>query len=161
MGVSVVRRPEELSTDTSPTIKAMMHCVRALENMGEMYDYLVELQPTSPDRKVQYIDGIIRETIDNGFVGMLSVHKIDCHPLLLRYKNGSKLEKCIAASSTCRRQDMRQAYYVNGMLYTYEIAKLNDDVSLNDIEYGYEVPAEDCIDINTMDDIRLWEKNHN
>ncbi len=160
-GIHVIRRPEEMSNDTAPTIEAVNHCVETLKINGETYDYLLLLQPTSPDRKIAYVNGIIEETIDHNYVGMLSVHKIEISPLLMRYKKDNKLENISSASSTCRRQDMKQAYYVNGMLYTYEVRKLTASTSLNDIPYGFETPLEDSLDINTLSDIKIWNTKHN
>src|SRR5262245_50403921 len=50
------RRPKDLATDGAPTSPAVVH---ALDAIGEAFDYVVVLQPTSPLRTAADIDGAI------------------------------------------------------------------------------------------------------
>src|SRR5690242_12721895 len=46
-GLRVVDRPPELALDTSPTEPCLLH---ALDALGEPFDYVMVLEPTSPFR---------------------------------------------------------------------------------------------------------------
>jgi CMP-N,N'-diacetyllegionaminic acid synthase len=57
-GADTIRRPEELATDEISSYPAMLHALDAVE---EHYDYLCLLQPTSPFRAVEDVEGCIRQ----------------------------------------------------------------------------------------------------
>lgn len=157
-GIKVINRPPELASDNSPTIDAVLHAVNELKKQQKYYDYLLTLQPTSPLRKPEHIDGIIEECINNDFLGMLSVHAVKYNPVLVRFINNKQLTPILNTSSTVRRQDMQKACYVNGMLYICKTDILTTQFSLNDIPYGYEVDPQYSIDINDPEDINQCEK---
>jgi CMP-N,N'-diacetyllegionaminic acid synthase len=49
------KRPDELAQDDTPGIESVIHAINTLE---EKYDFVVLLQPTSPLRTVEDIDGL-------------------------------------------------------------------------------------------------------
>ena len=49
-------RPEELALDSTPSIDVIIHAIDFVENQGELYDYIVLLEPTSPLRTSLDID---------------------------------------------------------------------------------------------------------
>lgn len=157
-GISVIKRPKELALDTSPTIDAVIHTINELKKQGKNYDYLVILQPTSPLRRVEHIDGIIKECLDDDLSGMLSIHKIEYNPILVRFINQKKLTRILNTSSTVRRQDMPEVYYVNGMLWIQKVDLITPSFSFNDIPYGFEVDSKYSIDINTLEDLDYCEQ---
>lgn len=158
LGVKVVKRPKNLALDTSKTIECIMHTLDSLARMGQQFDYMLILQPTSPLRTTAQIDGIISWMIDNGFESAVSVSHIPYNALLIRYKNNDNgLINICAEQSTVRRQDMKQTYYVDGSLYLYETNILTLETSLNDAKYGYEIDALSAVDVNTPDDLQTCE----
>jgi CMP-N,N'-diacetyllegionaminic acid synthase len=54
-------RPKELAADDTPGIAPVMH---AIDNLPE-FDWVLLLQPTSPLRTAEDIDGIVRFCIEN------------------------------------------------------------------------------------------------
>jgi CMP-N-acetylneuraminic acid synthetase len=52
-------RPSELARDDTPTIPVVRDVVSRLEAIGERYDAVLILQPTSPLRRAEDIDGAI------------------------------------------------------------------------------------------------------
>ena len=164
-GANVIKRPPELSQDTSKTIDAIIHSIEFLKSVGREYDYMVELQPTCPLRTTKQIDEAIKICVDNQISSLVSVHKIKPHPILMRFlentsnkENGIKLRNVLNTSSTVRRQDMPEIGYVNGAIYIYDTKILTLETSLNDAKYGYEVDPKYCIDIDTIEDIQLVEE---
>lgn len=55
-GADAIRRPPEMATDEASPYPAMLH---ALDELGEAFDYLCLLQPTSPFRTNADIDGCV------------------------------------------------------------------------------------------------------
>ncbi len=156
---TIINRPEEISTDTSKTIEAVVHTLDVFRANGKHFDYLLLLQPTSPLRQVFHIQQIIEKCIDTNKEAMLSVHEVINNPVLMRYSdNDFNLTKILNQNSTIRRQDMQKFYYVNGLLYIYKVDKLNLETSFNDIPYGYEVERKYAIDINNISDMQECEK---
>lgn len=156
-GINVIDRPEELAQDTSKSIDCVVHAIEELKKQGKEFDYILQLQPTSPLRQAMHIDGIIQECIDKGLDQMLSVHQVEYNPILVRFKKDEKLTNILNQQSTVRRQDMPKAVYVNGMLYLSKSELLTLETSLNDIPNGYEVDPHFALDINDMHDIELAE----
>ena len=156
-GVSVVERPPELALDTSKTIECIMHTLSVYEQKGQHFDYMMILQPTSPLRRAMHIDGMIQWQIDHNYNDGVSVSPISCHPTLIRYKRGDSLENVLNQTSTVRRQDMTQAYYVNGCLYLFKTDELTLQTSLNDARNGYEIDSYFTLDINTPEDLQSCE----
>ena len=58
-------RPKDLATDSSPTIDAVIHMLDWFEDKGMHFDIVALLEPTSPLRKCNDIDGAIDLLIQN------------------------------------------------------------------------------------------------
>ncbi|MBO7243661.1 MAG: acylneuraminate cytidylyltransferase family protein [Alphaproteobacteria bacterium] len=156
-GINVIDRPKELALDTSKSIDCIVHAIDEIKKQGKEFDYILQLQPTSPLRQPFHIDGIIEECINKNLDSMLSVHQVEYNPILVRFQENEKLTNILNRNSTVRRQDMPKTVYVNGMLYLSKTDLLNLDTSLNDIPNGYEVDPHYALDINDMHDIELAE----
>ena len=53
-------RPGHLATDTALTIDVIEHCHDYLKQSGQIYDYIALIEPTSPLRKNDDIDNMIK-----------------------------------------------------------------------------------------------------
>lgn len=143
-------RPAELASDQSKTIDCIIHVINKLSETNCFYDVIVLLQPTSPLRTAEDIDGAIIKFFNYNQQSLVSVSKVEDHPLLIRTidKEGF-LHGLISASSTCRRQDMPLYYKVNGAIYINRADEINVDTSLNDNIIPYIIEESHAIDIDT------------
>lgn len=149
-------RPEKLSGDTVKSIDVALYELEKVK--GEGYDILVFLQPTSPLRRSSDIDAALETFIANGERSTVSVSPVSDNPVLMRtIGRDGKMTKLLDASSTVRRQDMKEYYRVNGAIYVNSISEITPDTSLNDNEIPYVMSAEHSIDIDEMADIRVAE----
>lgn len=73
-------RPAQLAADTSKTIDAVWD---VLDRLEEDYEYVVLLQPTSPLRLAEDINGAIQKAVENG-KDVVSVSKVQDPPVLMR-----------------------------------------------------------------------------
>jgi CMP-N-acetylneuraminic acid synthetase len=154
----VLWRPDELCTSTAKTIDCVVHAIETLKEQGELFDYVMLLQPTSPLRQTFHIDGIIEHVINNDLPTCVSVHEMHELPILMRYISDKSDEtipllSVLGKNSTVRRQDAKKTYYVDGVLYLHRTSDLSTKTSLNDASHGYIIDAEYAHDVHTYDDI--------
>jgi len=167
----IIKRPETLSTATSKSIDSLVHATEYLFHIGDPFDYAILLQPTSPFRTSEDIDGFIRYIVDNNLPSCVSVSLQDKLPVLMRYFKDEllikpDLENVISGYGTVRRQDAKKTYYVDGCLYAYKTSDIltkRSDISMNDSPYGYIIDKTHSLDINEPNDILFAEflLNHN
>ena len=151
-------RPAELASDTAKSIDAVVHAIKWLEDHNEKFDILVLLQPTSPLRTVEDLDGALEKFVDNGEKSLVAVSLVSDNPILMRTINADGImEKLLDLQSTVRRQDMKNYYRVNGSIYINKVSEINIDTSLNDNEIPYIVKPENAIDIDEKKDLVLAE----
>lgn len=148
-------RPEYLATDRAKTIDTILHTINNLE---KTYDYIVLLQPTQPLRKARHIDKAIEIVINNSYESLLSVSKVNQHPILMRtIEKDNKLVPIIKENSTVRRQDFKDIFIVDGSIYINASKSLSCETSLNDNDYAY-VMDEIVIDIDDYSDVQKFEE---
>lgn len=152
-------RPKNLSTDTAKTIDAVVHCIDELKKRGEIYDYIVLLQPTQPLRQSWHIDEAIELIFERNEDALVSVSEVRDNPILIRSidENGytkNLLKEC----STRRRQDFDIYYRVNGAIYINKINEgFNKSTSLNDNKLAYIMDSSYDVDIDDLNDFKIAE----
>ena len=146
-------RPKELAQDTTPHLPVMQHAIKFMEEkLGIVFDYAVILQPTSPFRTAEDIDGTIQKLIDTGADSAVSLVEFDksMHPMKAKKLEGDKvLSYCLEEVEGIRRQDIPIAYRRSGAVYAMKRDLLLKDNRLyGDFVVGYIVPKERSIDID-------------
>lgn len=140
-------RPAELATDSSTSMDVIFH---ALDQIKEQYDYLLLLQPTSPFRRTQQIDSIIRQGIDNKSKMTVSVTETKKHPAFMFSIENGILKPILPCTPHKRRQDMSKAYEHNGALYFSEISYLKFVKSYNcENVSAFEMGLIESLDLDT------------
>jgi len=150
-------RPVELAQDDTPGIEPVLH---ALNTLKEKHDYVVLLQPTSPLRSVDDIDGCIETCLTSHAPSCVSVTEVDQHPYLMYKidKTGSlKLFKN-QKNEIQRRQDLPLVYILNGAVYVAESSWLQQNRSfLKTLTKAHVMPRERSLDIDNEIDFRFVE----
>lgn len=147
------RRPVELSQDSTPGIEPVLHALGQLPG----YDYVVLLQPTSPLRTVQDIDGCIEKCVRSDSPACVSTTRSQQHPFLMYYTDGDGRLRPVAAEGAAfhRRQDYPDVFLLNGAVYVAGTTWLSENRSFMSKEtVGYRMPAERSIDVDSEDDLR-------
>ncbi len=151
-------RPAELACDTSRSIDALVHARDFLRDAGREYDAVVWLQPTSPLRDADEIDGAVETFFSHGMVALASVSEVIENPILTRrIDDYGILHPLLPTSSTVRRQDMPRFYHVNGAIYINRFDEVSPDTSLNDNPIAFVMPREKSIDIDSLEDFARAE----
>ncbi len=153
-------RPAKLATDTAKTIDALLHAIETLKNQGDIFDYLLLLQPTQPIREDYHLTEAIETLIESGETSLVSVSLVTEHPLLMRTIDAEgNLKPLMNASSTVRRQDFPDVYKVNGNIYLNRLdTTFNSETSLNDNSLPYIMDSQYATDIDSPQDLLRAEQ---
>lgn len=152
-------RPAELATDGARTIDAVVHAVRAMEALGRPHDVVALLQPTSPLRRAEEVDGALEAFFAHGCLGLASVSEVSESPILTRRLDRSGvLHPILPVPSTVRRQDMPRFWHVDGAVYVNRADDLTPETSLNDNPIGYVMPRLRSSDIDCIEDFLRAEE---
>ena len=152
-------RPSELATDEATTIDAVLYSLGQLEEVGEKYDYIALLQPTSPLRTTQNIEESIELLQTKNSDAVISVCEAEHHPLWSNVlPDDLSMDNFLDASVKNKRsQDLPKQYRINGAIYISSVKKLKKENSffLSDNCIAYIMKKNVSIDIDTMDDFDL------
>ena len=80
-------RPADLAKDDTPGIEPVVH---AIETIPEKYDYIVLLQPTSPLRTTEDVDGCIHFCIKNSANACVSITETEKSPGTVWWRGSKK-----------------------------------------------------------------------
>ncbi|RED84034.1 cytidylyltransferase domain-containing protein [Cohnella phaseoli] len=151
-------RPKELSDDFASGMDAVLH---AVDSIGQHYDYVLYLQPTSPLRTADDIDNCIEMCISEKAPACVSVTTVDKSPYWMFFLDQSRVLDTPVISNEGlkkRRQDINEAYVLNGALYFAKTDWLKENkVFVNKETLAYKMPNERSIDIDTVLDLKLFE----
>jgi CMP-N,N'-diacetyllegionaminic acid synthase len=115
-GAKTIKRPDNLSTDTSTSESALLHTI---ETLNDEYDYVVFLQATSPLRTTEDIDNCIRTLINGEFDSVFSASILE--DMLIWKSDGEKLKSInYDYKNRKRRQDSEKQYVENGSIYVFK-----------------------------------------
>ncbi len=152
-------RPKELAEDTTKHLPVLQHAVQFMEDkLGIKFDYVVNLQPTSPFRLPEDVDGCIEKLSETNADSALAMVEVDDnHPIKMKkIVDGRVLPFSVPEPEGMRRQEFPPAYKRSGAVYVFQRNNLLE----KNREYGddlvaYIVPKERSIDIdNELDWIK-------
>lgn len=149
-------RPYWLAEDQTPGIDPVLHAIKELPK----YDYIVLLQPTSPLRLVDDIDGCIEQLIKSGASACVSVTEPEKSPywMYTLYGDGGMKPFISQEQVAERRQDLPSVYALNGAVYIAEVNWLKKTKSfLTDETVAFIMPKSRSCDIDTNQDLLLCE----
>jgi N-acylneuraminate cytidylyltransferase/CMP-N,N'-diacetyllegionaminic acid synthase len=155
---SLFLRPEHLASDTAKAIDNYIYTVDRLNiEFGFTIKNFVVLQPTSPLRKVEDIDGAINLFLTKSADSVISYteeqHPIEWHKYI---DDEGKFEN-IFDEKLENRQVIRKSYYPNGAVYVFAYKLIKQYKYYSSNSYAYIMPRFRSIDVDTIEDFRLVE----
>jgi N-acylneuraminate cytidylyltransferase len=147
-------RDSRLAADDTPSIDvvldALAHCPG--------YGWVVLLQPTSPLRMAEDIDGTLERCVTLGAPACVSVCEAEQSPYwMYTLQPDSRLSPLLPTTVT-RRQDLPRVYVLNGATYVADASWLLRSRSFLTAEtVAYEMPIERSLDIDTEADLSIFE----
>lgn len=147
-------RPKELAADGTPHLPVMQHAIDFYEKAQNIIvDHVVILQPTSPFRTVDDLDGTIQKLIDTKADSSVSLVRVpsSAHPIKMKKIEDDKvLAYSIPEEEGTRRQDLPIVYRRSGAVYAMRRDLIMKDNRLyGDFVTGHIIPAERSIDIDS------------
>lgn len=149
-------RPLELARDETPGLSPVLHALEILTG----YDYIVELQPTSPLRLAQDIDECIDKLIEMNAPACVSVTEPGYSPywMFTKRENDTMKQLLELESTTLRRQELPKVYVLNGAVYVADTSWLKEKGTfLTDETVAYIMPTQRSYDIDTEEDFLFCE----
>lgn len=158
-------RPSIFAKDRSPTHEAVIHTLNEFKKIGEEFDYIALLEPTSPLRKQHDIDKAIKKLINNKDADTLvSLGKIHLEqPKIIKKLSPKRLVKPYFTYKF-----FPEAYFPYGVIYLSKVRsfyKKKTFYSNKTISYfierwqNYEV--DDLLDLKIVENIlKIREKNN-
>jgi len=150
-------RPNEFSTDEAASKDVVLHVINNLKVIGQEFDYLILLQPTSPLRTSVHIDEAIEMLVLQQANNIVSVTRIE-HPV--EWTNTLPADYSLHGFISnrykkCRSQDFPIRYRLNGAIYIVrtDTFLFEKEFILNDGAYAYEMLPQDSVDIDRPDDL--------
>lgn len=151
-------RPSELAQDDSMAVDTYIYTIDRLNRETDSnHEAFVVLQPTSPLRKPEDIDGAVElyqsRTVDSVISFTEEHHPISWHMYVEqdgRFNN-------IFPESLKNRQDNRVSYYPNGAIYVFDFNLIKQRKYYTENSLAYLMPRERSVDIDTLADFEYAE----
>ncbi len=153
-------RPMELAQDSTPTLPVIQHALYWLENTGDKFDAVCLLQPTSPLRTAETIDGCIKlfeQSQADCVVTMESVpDKYNPHWVYFKNDQGFMQLSTGEKDPIPRRQALPLAYHREGSVYVIRCSVIIGQNSIyGEKVVGYLLNGFNALNIDTLED---WDQ---
>lgn len=154
-------RSDSLSSDTASSMDVILDAINNYELKGHSFDLVLLLQPTSPLRDNEDIDGAIELFIEKSAGAVVSVTECDHSPLWTNVlPSDLNLSGFIPDSVLkTRSQDLPTYYRLNGAIYLFEVKNIkngNNYLSLPN-SFGFPMSKSHSIDIDDEHDFIIAE----
>jgi CMP-N-acetylneuraminic acid synthetase len=160
-GAEIIKRPDNLASDTATSEAVVKHTIDYLESMGEVFDIVVLLQPTSPLRNCRDIDSAFKAMFNSSATAVISTYEFD-NKILKTFKEGSNgfLEGVSNNKYPfMRRQDLPSVYMPNGAIYIVNIDAFRISGGfMTDRTSCYVMPITRSLDVDTESDLKSIER---
>lgn len=152
-------RPAELARDETPTLPVLQHAVAELERVGDRFDAVCLLQPTSPFRRPEDVDGCIELLETAGLDAVVSVLPVppEHNPHWVWFRDGDGLLRLATgeAEPIPRRQELPPAFHRDGAVYVTRRDVLMEENSLYGRRLGGYLMDGRSVNLDTPAD---WER---
>lgn len=160
-------RSAELSNDTASSSDVILDVIDYYESIGNDFDVVILLQPTSPLRTTEQIDESLQLFDSKRAFSVVSVTLCEHSPLWANTlsDNGS-MEGFLRPETLQRSQDLDEYFRLNGAIYIFDIKKLKEKgtICYSSDSYAYIMNNYTSVDIDTKFDFIIAEtifKNFN
>lgn len=153
------KRPDKLASDTATTDAVILHAIDEL-GLGDD-DVVILLQPTSPLRLTEDIEQAFTLFLEKKADGVVSVCRCEHSPVWTGILPSDLcLENFLAHESQKKRsQDLPTFFRLNGSIFIFRVGALKGEngIHYSANVYGFEMPPERSIDIDTELDLIFCE----
>lgn len=151
-------RPDYLATDDAMAVDNYIYTIARLAELYHIsIDSFIVLQPTSPLRQVEDIDGAIDLFIEKNADSVIS-YTLEAHPIFWhKYIDGENKVCNIFNDTIENRQNLKKSYYPNGAIYVFKSGIINQKMYYTEKSYAYIMPRNRSVDIDYLEDFQYVE----
>jgi N-acylneuraminate cytidylyltransferase/CMP-N,N'-diacetyllegionaminic acid synthase len=156
-------RPSKLAFDITSSTDVVIHALDFFkDNMDQIFDYVILIEPTSPLRDstdlTQAMKNLLKHDTAKSIVGICLtenqhpnyLYKLQNDNILIKYDNSNK--------TLPRRQDLDKVYFVEGSLYISDVDYFRQkNTFYHDKTIGYVIPKWKSIEIDDIFDFIMAE----
>lgn len=157
-GAQCIKRPEEISTDSSSSEAAWLHAIDYIENLGIDIEKVVALQPTSPVRESYDLENAILQFDKEKHDSMFAATAVEDYFIWKVNKDGFAESVNYDYKNRKRRQEIDESYVENGSFYIFKpeiIRRYNNRLGG---KIGiYKMARHKMYQIDNQEDIKLCE----
>jgi CMP-N,N'-diacetyllegionaminic acid synthase len=148
-------RDSRLATETASTADVILDSIARCPG----FDWVVVLQPTSPLRTTEDIDGCLELCVSLGAPACVSVSEVEESPYwMVTMGDNARLRPLLTEVQFTRRQDLPPVYSLNGAVYVASIPWFEREKRFVSSEtVGFVMTAERSHDIDTEQDFARVE----
>ncbi|MBE6027367.1 MAG: acylneuraminate cytidylyltransferase family protein [Clostridiales bacterium] len=154
-------RPDYLGGDKIKSVDVILHALSFMEDLGESYDAVLTLQPTSPMRTADdLIEGIsmFDESDADSLIAVYEDIRANGFNYYRMGENNVGLAEHKEHNTGIRRQEMKPMYVRNGALYISTIGLLRErKLIIGDEPLLYVMPKERSTDVDSATDFEYIE----
>lgn len=154
-------RPPELATDSARAIDTYLYTIERLEKEdGLRVDTFCVLQPTSPLRNAEDVDGAVGVFLRHSAHSVIAVKEMP-HPVewtrVIAEGGVIREHPAFTSDDNDNRQRYSKAYVPNGAIFVFDVASLRaaDGSYYTDRTWPWVMPAWRSVDIDTLEDLEL------
>ncbi len=161
-GVEPIKRPDQLAKDSSPKLPTIKYSLEQMEEKHDKeYEYIIDLDITSPLRKVKDIENALKKAIDKKDVDVVySVVSSRRNPYFNMVEKADDEIKRIKESNFVRRQDAPKVYDMNASIYCYKRDSLLNKLKVSPLEGKNDIMIMQdtgVLDIDSEEDFELMK----
>jgi CMP-N,N'-diacetyllegionaminic acid synthase len=151
------RRPDDLARDETPMLGVVQHALRTLQQEGDRFDAVCLLQPTSPFRERDEIDGCIDQLERSAADAVVTVRAVpqEYNPHWVYFADDAGVLTLSTDERVpiTRRQDLPSAFHRDGSVYVTRTAVVLEENSLYGSRLvGYEIHGERRVNLDSPED---------
>ena len=157
LGCEVVPRPSQLASDDAPMVPVAQHALAMVEAAQGRMDAVAVLQPTTPLRTSEDIDGALEVLERTGADSVVSVYQVeDQHPARMYRLTDGRLVPYASEPSDGLRQSLDVLFHRNGAIYVCRRAVLTEGHGLlgQDLR-AWVMPRERSLNIDDEHDLLM------
>lgn len=152
-------RSEEMSSDTAGSWDVVLEVLEKYKKIGQEYDMVTLLQPTSPLRDKYEIRAAYEEYKEKDAKAIVGVCEMEHSPLWSNVlPDNCSMETFLRQEVNQPRQTLQQYYRINGAIYMVDTAFLKENTKIyRQGCYAYVMDKRKSIDIDTQFDFDMAE----
>ncbi|HEX2926717.1 MAG TPA: acylneuraminate cytidylyltransferase family protein [Ruminiclostridium sp.] len=160
--LTFIKRPQELARDNSPKVPVIKHSLIFMEEkLNKKYDYIIDLDITSPLRKVTDIENALNKVVENISADVVfSVVPSRRNPYFNMVESTDAGMRRIIAANYTARQQLPKVYDINASIYCYKRDSLLYKLEHSPLDGEFDaILMKDTavLDIDSEEDFKLME----